>query len=107
MAVVDSGAVNDDVGFIRLRDRRVVPSRRDRRHDVAARHRRQVAHQSSHVVAGFEQHQATRPIEFLRGVGDRVGELVVRELLRVRQHGHQFAVAAEVVEDPAHARTTP
>ena len=107
MAVVDSVAVDDDVGFIRLQDRRVVASGRDRHHDVAARHRRQVAHQSGQVVAGFEQHQATRPVEFLRGVGDGVGELVVRELLRVRQHRHLFAVAAQVVQDPAHVEHDP
>src|SRR5882757_5159050 len=107
MHVVHSIAVDDDVGFIRLHDRRVVALRVDRQHDMPAGHRSQVAHQSGHIVAGFEQHQATRPTEFLRGGSDSIGELVVRELLGVRQNRHPLAVAAQVVEDPAHVSTIP
>ncbi|MDT5187528.1 MAG: hypothetical protein QOI29_5686 [Mycobacterium sp.] len=100
MSVVDSIAVDDDVGFIRLHDRRVVALRIDGQHDMPAGHRRQVAHQSGHVVAGFEQHEATRPTEVLRGGSDSIGELVVRKLSGVRQHRHPLAAAAQVVETP-------
>ena len=72
-AVVDSVGVDHDVGFICLQDGRVVASRRDRQDHVAAGHRRQVVHQSGHVVAGFEHHEATRPVECSRGVGNGVG----------------------------------
>src|ERR1700682_800850 len=105
--MVDSVVVNDDVGFIRLHDRRVIASGWDRNHGVAARHRRQAPHQSNQVVADFEQHQATGPTDFLRGDGDGFGELVVRELMRFRQHRHLFAVAAQMVQDSAHVSTIP
>ena len=81
MAVVDSGAVDDHVGFIRLHDRRVVTFGWDRQHHMPVDHRREIMHQSGQVIAGFEQYQAARSIEFPGSVGDGVGELAVRELL--------------------------
>src|SRR5262245_27594214 len=74
---------------------------------MAASERRQVVHQSGHVVAGFEQHQATMSVEFSRDVGDGVGEVVVRQLLRVGQDGGFVAVAVQVVEESAQLSTTP
>src|SRR5438270_5125569 len=99
--------VDDDARVICLADRRVVVFGRGGQDHVTRCHRRQVVHQSGHVVAGLEQYQTTGPVEPSSGVGDRVGELVIRELLGVRQDRHLLAVGAKVVEESAHVCTTP
>ena len=107
IAMLNPVGVDDDVGLIRLQNCGVVASGGDRQDHVAGRHRRHVVHQSAQLVAGFDQYQATRPAELSRGVGHGVGELVVRQLLAVRQHRHVLAVGAKVVEEPGHVSTTP
>src|SRR5262245_3133260 len=106
-AVVDSVGVDHDTGFICVQDRRVVASGRDRHRHMTAGHHREVMHQSCQVIAGFEQHQATMPVEFSHSVGDSIGELVVRQLLSVGQDGRFVAVAVEVVDESAQLSTTP
>jgi hypothetical protein len=74
---------------------------------VAGGHRGQVVHQSGDVVAGFEQYQAAGPVEVAGGAGDRVGELVIREVLGIRQDRHLLAVGVKVDEQSAHVSTIP
>ena len=75
---------------------------RHRQHDVIACQRPEIVDQRGQVVARLEHHEPASVAEFGGGGGDLVGELAVGERRGFGQHRDPVAVAAQMVDEPAH-----
>ncbi|BBX03323.1 hypothetical protein MMOR_42590 [Mycolicibacterium moriokaense] len=85
----------------------MITTRIDRKHDMSGRQRTQVVHQSRDFIAGFENHQATRTVERGRSRGNPLRKLTVGQLGGVGEYRDAVAMAAKVVDERAHVKTTP